>query len=138
MPMRESFLKLLNGEKADEVVWTADRSYWISGQKQAGTADPAWDTEEGYLKLTPKPAGDLSAEEMADLAASDTVILWGGVPGAMFAHPYTWDRMAEHVEGVLTTWRDRPFVLGVADQAPPDGGIDFCRQISELAASFRL
>jgi len=368
MPMRESFLKLLNGEKTDEVVWTADLSYWIAGQKQAGTADPAWDTEEGYLKLhaelgvmpyyyyenfwtggpvyddtvstggqtegdrsvrlietpvgtlreesvfltqsccqaisqhfvqtpgemdvliyvlerrrlepanldgfgerverwlpydglpclgmprsplaalccewtgvqnlaylladcpekverasvlleeqeqpvleavcelapplvhfpdnlssenlaglydahmrdrhrhrieqlhaagvkcavhldgtvrgllpklvasgfdaiealTPTPAGDLSAEEMADLAASDTAILWGGVPGAMFAHPYTWERMAEHIEDVLATWRDRPFVLGVADQVPPGGDIDFCRKISDMAASFRL
>ena len=87
--------------------------------------------------LTPAPVGDVSAAEMAALAASDTAILWGGVPGAMFAYPYTWDRMAEHVEGVLAAWKDRPFVLGVADQVPPDGDIDFCRRIGDLAKSFR-
>ena len=37
--------------------------------------------------LTPKPAGDLDIEEIRKLAASDTVILWGGVPGVMFAPP---------------------------------------------------
>ncbi|MCG2659284.1 MAG: hypothetical protein L6437_03440, partial [Kiritimatiellae bacterium] len=44
-------MKLLRGEKPDRVVWTADITYWISGQKQAGTADAAWDTEKGYLRL---------------------------------------------------------------------------------------
>ena len=49
--MLENLIRLLNGEKPNGVVWTADTSYWIAGQKQAGTADAAWDTEVGYLKL---------------------------------------------------------------------------------------
>ncbi|MBI2441090.1 MAG: hypothetical protein HYV35_06940, partial [Lentisphaerae bacterium] len=49
--MRESFLKLLRGEPAGEIVWTADLNYWIAGQKQSGTAAPAWDAEIGYLEL---------------------------------------------------------------------------------------
>lgn len=49
--MLDSFVKLLSGEQPDRVVWTADITYWIAGQKQAGTANPAWDSEEGYLQL---------------------------------------------------------------------------------------
>ncbi len=82
--------------------------------------------------LTPQPAGDITVGEMADLAGSEAVILWGGVPGAMFAPPYTWEDMQRHVEKVLDCWDGRPFVLGVADQVPPDGDIDFCRKIAEL------
>ena len=81
--------------------------------------------------LTPKPAGDLSAEEMGAIAGGRT-ILWGGVPGVMFAPPYTWDDMRHHVEHVLETWGGHPFVLGVADQIPPDGDIDFCMRIREM------
>ena len=79
--------------------------------------------------LTPKPAGDLDIEEIRDLAASDTVILWGGVPGVMFAPPYTWEQMEAHVRRLLDCWQGRPFVMGVADQVPPDGNIEFCRKI---------
>ena len=49
--MLDSFLKLFRGEAADRIIWTADIAYWIAGQNDAGTADPAWDTEEGYLQL---------------------------------------------------------------------------------------
>jgi len=69
---------------------------------------------------------------MNGLADGDRVILWGGVPGAMFAPPYTWEDMERHVKSVLAGWRDRPFVLGVADQVPPDGNIDFCRRIAGM------
>jgi|GEM_PF-140241 len=82
--------------------------------------------------LTTKPAGDLDAGEMNDLAGGDRVILWGGVPGVMFAPPYTWKDMETHVKGVIECWKDRPFVLGVADQVPPDGNIDFCRRIADM------
>ncbi len=82
--------------------------------------------------LTPVPAGDLTAAEMQDCAGSDTVILWGGAPGALFAPPYRWNDMERHVQKVLETWKDRPFVLGVADQVPPDGDISFCRKIADM------
>lgn len=84
--------------------------------------------------VTPKPVGDLDVAEM-DQLAGDRVILWGGVPGAMFAPPYTWEDMEAHVRHVLDTWRGRPFVLGVADQVPPDGNIEFCRRIADLVRS---
>jgi len=73
-------------------------------------------------------------EEMRDLADSDTVIFWGGVPGVMFAPPFTWDQMKAHVLRLIACWGNRPFIMGVADQVPPDGDIDFCRKIAELVS----
>jgi len=80
--------------------------------------------------LTPAPCGDVEVAEMARLANPET-ILWGGVPGAMFAPPYTWPEMRRHLDRLRQAWRGRRFVLGVADQVPPDGQIDFCRRISD-------
>lgn len=85
--------------------------------------------------LTPKPAGDLDMEQIRDLADSDTLILWGGVPGVMFAPPYTWQQMKTHVQRLIACWGDRPFIMGVADQVPPDGEIEFVRKIAELIGS---
>jgi hypothetical protein len=82
--------------------------------------------------LTPKPGGDLEVEEIRELAGSSRAVLWGGVPGIMFAPPYTWKQMESHVQRVLECWRGRPFILGVADQVPPDGDMSFCRRIAEL------
>ena len=59
--------------------------------------------------LTPAPVGDLEPAEIRALAASHTVILWGGVPGAMFAPPYTWPDMEAHVDKLLQCWRGTPF-----------------------------
>ena len=82
--------------------------------------------------LTPTPAGDISVDEMRELAGAAPTILWGGVPGAMFAPPYGWDAMRRHIEHVLEAWGSRPFILGVADQVPPDGDVDFCRRIADM------
>ncbi len=85
--------------------------------------------------LTPKPAGDLELEEIHDLPDSDTLILWGGVPGVMFAPPFTWEQMKAHVQRLIACWGEGPFIMGVADQVPPDGDIEFCRKIAELVDS---
>ena len=85
--------------------------------------------------LTPKPTGDIDMAEMRALVGSRRVILWGGVPGAMFAPPYTWDDMERHVEQLRSSWKGCPFIVGVADQVPPDGDIEFCRKIAHLLLS---
>jgi len=82
--------------------------------------------------LTPNPAGDIEVEQMRDAADNDDVILWGGVPGILFSDPYTWQEMKKYVEKTLEAWHDTPFVLGVADQVPPDGDISMVRKISDL------
>ena len=82
--------------------------------------------------LTPQPFGDLTPAEMDRLAGRSDLILWGGVPGALFPAPTDWNQMRQHVESLLADWSGRPFVMGVADQVPPDGEINFCRQIAGL------
>ncbi len=73
-----------------------------------------------------------ATSDMRALAGNDRAILWGGVPGVMFAPPYTWDDMRRHVEWALDLWKGQPFVLGVADQVPPDGNIEFVRKVGEM------
>ncbi|MCK4982380.1 MAG: hypothetical protein KAS17_05625 [Victivallaceae bacterium] len=82
--------------------------------------------------LTPQPAGDLSVNEMRNVANDEKVILWGDVPGIIFAPPYEWKDMKKHVEHVLDCWNGEPFVLGVADQVPPDGDIEMIKKKTEL------
>lgn len=81
--------------------------------------------------LTPAPVGDATAAEMRALAGPHTV-LWGGLPGAMFAPPWTWEQFRAHVFEVLAAWRGTPFILGIADQLPPDGDIGFVRRTAAL------
>lgn len=82
--------------------------------------------------LTPQPVGDVTLADMRRLANRDDLILWGGLPGAMFAPPFTWPDMQRHVEQLLTAWDGIPFIIGVADQVPPDGDISFCRRIADM------
>ena len=81
--------------------------------------------------LTPAPVGDVEVERMRPLADNDEVILWGGMPGAMFSHPYSWPDVDSHLDRLFTAWSGQRFVLGVADQIPPDADMDICRRISE-------
>jgi len=82
--------------------------------------------------LTPKPAGDLDMAEIREKAGTSDMILWGGVPGVLFAPPFTWNDMDTHVRRLMECWKEMPYVMGVADQVPPDGDIDFCGKISSL------
>jgi hypothetical protein len=81
--------------------------------------------------LTPAPVGDATAAEMRALAGP-RMVLWGGLPGAMFAAPWTWEQFRAHVLEVLEAWRGTPFILGVADQLPPDGDIEFVRRTAQM------
>jgi len=82
--------------------------------------------------LTPHPAGDVTPEEMRALVDGYPTILWGGVPGAMFAPPYTWEEMQRHLFRLRDAWDGHPYIVGVADQVPPDGDIGFCRRIGAV------
>lgn len=82
--------------------------------------------------LTPFPSGDIEVEEMRSVAESDKVVLWGGIPGIMFAPPFTWSDMEAHLEKLVASWSGTPFVVGVADQVPPNGDIEMVGKISEF------
>lgn len=85
--------------------------------------------------VTPQPSGDAEVEDLRRIAQNDRVILWGGVPGVLFAPPYTWPDVERHVARLLQAWRGTRFIVGVADQIPPDGNADYCPRIAEMCAA---
>lgn len=82
--------------------------------------------------ITPHPTGDVAVARLRDLAGPD-VILFGGIPGAMFAPPFTADDMRRQVELVIAHHRPHGrFILGAADQVPPNGDINLVRLVGDL------
>ena len=82
--------------------------------------------------ITPEPTGDVAVEDLRALAGPD-VILFGGIPGAMFAPPFAADDMRRQVETVIEHhWDHGRFVLGAADQVPPNGDMDLVTLVGEL------
>jgi len=82
--------------------------------------------------VTPLPSGDLA---MADLIARvpGPTILWGGLPGVLFTPAASDGDFQSHVIAMLRLMRREPrFVLGVADQVPPDGLIERVRSVAGL------
>ena len=70
--------------------------------------------------VTPAPVGDVPIEALRDVAGDD-IVLWGGLPGALFSPVYSEDLFDAHLEKIMETFPlGSRFVLGVADQVPPD------------------
>jgi hypothetical protein len=86
--------------------------------------------------LTPAPVGDLAMVDMRPLAGPGP-ILWGGIPGVYFTALVGDAEFERHVIEVLSIMRREPrYVLGVADQVPPDGLESRVRRVAELAEEF--
>ncbi len=85
--------------------------------------------------FTPAPVGNADVAELRAMVEPGTV-LWGGIPGAYFS-PVTSDEQFEaHMKHVLDVMTTQPhFVLGCADQVPPDGLESRVRRVAELAES---
>ncbi|MBN1863468.1 MAG: hypothetical protein JW808_01065 [Victivallales bacterium] len=132
--MLDSLLKTFRGEATDEIVWTADVrcAVHLDGTTRGLLQKITATGVDAIEALTPLPVGDVAIEEMRKLTGSDSIILWGGVPGAMFAPPYTWTDMKRHVEKLLDAWRGTPFVVGVGDQVPSNGDITMVKRISDM------
>jgi hypothetical protein len=82
--------------------------------------------------ITPEPCGDVAVERLRDLAGPD-IILFGGMPGAMFAPPFKEDDIRRQVERVIEHhWPSRRFILGAADQIPPNGDMNLVRLVGDL------
>jgi hypothetical protein len=82
--------------------------------------------------ITPAPVGDVAVERLRDMAGPE-VILFGGIPGAMFAPPFTAADMRRQVETVVEHhWETGRFILGAADQVPPNGDMGLVRLVGEL------
>jgi hypothetical protein len=86
--------------------------------------------------VTPAPAGDMTMAELAETVRGST-ILWGGLPGTVFTPALTEDEFEAHVIETLSVMKKEPrFVLGVADQVPPDGLLSRVKAVNDLCERF--
>ncbi len=87
--------------------------------------------------MTPDPVGDLPIEQWEALAGNPGTILWGGIPGVYFTAKVSDEEFDRHVRVVLEIMRSRPrYVLGVADQVPPDCLEYRVRHVQELVEKY--
>ncbi len=82
--------------------------------------------------VTPSPVGDIPLRQLR-AAAGPQVILWGGLPGALFSPCFSAAQFEAHLqEAVQVFSEDGRCVLGVADQVPPDGLISRVQRVREV------
>jgi hypothetical protein len=82
--------------------------------------------------VTPAPVGDVPVEKLRE-AAGPNIILWGGLPGVYFSHLYPEKSLYEMALDVIKYHLDgHKFIMGVADQVPPDGDIKRVKMITNL------
>jgi hypothetical protein len=87
--------------------------------------------------MTPAPVGDLGVAQWADRACNPKTILWGGIPGVYFTPHVSDDEFTRHVLEVLAVMRTAPrYVLGVADQVPPDALEERVRRVGDLTERY--
>jgi len=87
--------------------------------------------------MTPYPVGDLAIEQWAKVADNPDTILWGGIPGSYFTNCVSDAEFDRHIKNVLAVMRAEPrYVLGVADQVPPDALPYRVKRVAELVDQF--
>jgi len=87
--------------------------------------------------MTPWPVGDLEVERWAEWCGETPTVFWGGLPGVYFTDKVPEAEFERHVRAVLRVMTSCPrYVLGVADQVPPDGLESRVRRVAELADEF--
>lgn len=87
--------------------------------------------------LTPYPVGDMKFEDLLPFIGNSSSILWGGIPGSYFTDCVSDEEFDNHVKYLLSIMTKEPrFVLGVADQVPPDGLERRVKRVSELVEEF--
>ncbi len=88
--------------------------------------------------MTPAPVGDLDVGHWAGWCPdSPRTVFWGGLPGVYFTEQVSEAEFERHTREVLEVMRAEPrYVLGVADQVPPDGLERRVRRVAELADAF--
>jgi hypothetical protein len=87
--------------------------------------------------MTPAPVGDLEVGRWAEWSGNDSTVLWGGLPGVYFTDKVPEAEFERHVREVLEVMSERPrYVLGVADQVPPDGLESRVRAVAGLVEQY--
>jgi len=82
--------------------------------------------------VTPTPVGDIDVEKLREVAGKE-IVIWGGIPGALFSGRYSEEMFEGYVRRVLDVFKgDARFVLGVADQVPADGLISRVKKVGQI------
>lgn len=82
--------------------------------------------------VTPWPMGDIAVDSLRKVAG-EKIVIWGGLPGALFSPLFSDREFEEHLQHTLEAFsRGSKFVLGVADQVPPDGLISRVKRVREV------
>lgn len=82
--------------------------------------------------ITPEPVGDITLEELKALS-EDRIVIIGGLPGVFFSPLYSEDYFKNFIEKVLTFFSEsRGFILGSADQVPPDAEFERICMVREI------
>jgi len=123
---------------------------WISEIKKAGkisfihmdgtlrglirqVAETGFDVIEA---VTPAPVGDMTMEEIVSCIPERTII-WGGAPGIMFTPNVPEAEFIRHIKSMLDIMITSPrFVLGVADQVPPNGIMERVKKVSAICDEY--
>lgn len=84
--------------------------------------------------MTPAPVGDLEIENWKSFCGETKTVFWGGIPGCYLTNMISDSDFDDFVIKVLEVMRSEPrYVLGIADQAPPDTIEARVLRIGELA-----
>jgi hypothetical protein len=87
--------------------------------------------------MTPAPVGDLPVDQWGNYANGSNSILWGGIPGVYFTDLISDEEFDRHTIEVINVMKQKPrYVLGVADQVPPDGLERRVIRVSELVDEY--
>jgi hypothetical protein len=83
--------------------------------------------------MTPAPVGDLPVAQWREFIGETRTLFWGGLPGAYFSPTVSDAEFERFVRSVLAVMRTEPrYVLGVADQVPPDARESRIRRVAGL------
>ncbi|MCM8804318.1 MAG: hypothetical protein NC833_03585 [Candidatus Omnitrophica bacterium] len=86
--------------------------------------------------VTPAPFGDISIEEIFKIA-DNRIIIWGGIPGAIFSPLYNQKYFENFIKNLILFVKNKNnFILGVADQVPPDASKERILRVREILEKY--
>lgn len=82
--------------------------------------------------VTPAPVGDIGLEDLRP-AVGDDFIIMGGLPGALFSERYSEQYFDDYLKQLAKISKPgEKFIIGAADQVPPDAVIGRMRKVREM------
>jgi hypothetical protein len=86
---------------------------------------------------TPAPVGDVPVKDWHTYREGGDTILWGGIPGVYFTEKTSDEEFESFLKETLSVMRSEGrYVLGVADQVPPDGLERRVKRVAEMVEEY--